>query len=554
MTLTDFISRFEKKTKTINGFIVRCPAHEDGTASLSVAEGKDCAIILKCFAGCKTESVLASLGLTFKDLFKDAPAKLFNVPAPRKPVKPESTEKPVIEKIYSYQDKFGTEHYQAIRLKPKSFRQRHKVGTEWVWNMDGVERALYHLPEVLSAKEVFIVEGEKDADNLTSLGLVATCNVGGAGKWMDGYTEALAGKDVVLCGDNDEPGRKHMGLVFDSIAGTAKTVKIIKVPEILKDVSDYIATFKTPEEAKHAIQNIVDNSYPHVRGTKLPIYAIHELEDPYRRLVRSFDKGSFSLGKWIPSLGKIRALIPGELMVVQGDTGTGKTGILQSIARAALPLPTLMFELELPKEMMFERFISMTHNMTGQAVEDIYRSEYGEKESNAAEIKILLNGLFICPEARLTIEQIENYVVRAELKMGERPKVVLVDYIQLIGGSGENRRDRFSNISEGLKVMANKTQTIVILASQIARQKEEEEPGLHSAKESGSIENSCGILLSVWRDSKDPTLLSIRVLKATKGGAGLLVECNFDGAKMKITERGKIDRSDCPSNAQTNDP
>ena len=51
--------------------------------------------------------------------------------------------------------------------------------------MQGVERVLYRLPEVLAAGEVWVVEGEKDADSLAALGIVATCNAGGAGKWSE---------------------------------------------------------------------------------------------------------------------------------------------------------------------------------------------------------------------------------------------------------------------------------------------------------------------------------------------------------------------------------
>jgi hypothetical protein len=69
------------------------------------------------------------------------------------------------------------------------------------------------------------------------------------------------------------------------------------------------------------------------------------------------------------------------------------------------------------------------------------------------------------------------------------------------------------------------------------------EPSLHSAKESGSIENSCGLLLGAWRSSEDGGLLNIRVLKSTKGGAGKHVKCNFDGSRMIITERSNFDEN-----------
>ena len=102
--------------------------------------------------------------------------------------------KSTIEKIYSYEDINGNEVYQALRMKPKSFRQRHKVNGDWVWKMDGVERVLYRLPKITVAQSVWIVEGEKDAENLAAIGFEATCNVGGAGKWLDSYSETLGWK------------------------------------------------------------------------------------------------------------------------------------------------------------------------------------------------------------------------------------------------------------------------------------------------------------------------------------------------------------------------
>ena len=63
--------------------------------------------------------------------------------------------------------KSGKLLYQVCRLVPKDFRQRRPDGNGgWIWNTQGVDRALYHLPEVLKANTVCVTEGEKDADNL----------------------------------------------------------------------------------------------------------------------------------------------------------------------------------------------------------------------------------------------------------------------------------------------------------------------------------------------------------------------------------------------------
>ena len=533
MRFSDFISRFEKPRRSPKGWMVRCPSHEDSTPSLQLSEAADGKILLKCFAGCETASVVKSLGLEMKDLFPDAPLKVFSPPKAAKATNGAPT-KSVIDKIYSYTDATGQETYQAVRMKPKSFRQRHRDADEWVWNMDGVERVLYHLPDVLLADEVWIVEGEKDADNLLPLGFVATCNVGGAGKWLDAYTEALLGKNIIICGDNDEAGEKHIKLIFDSIAGKAKTVRVLRLPKEIKDVSDFLLAFDSPEEGKAALMQLHDASHPFVNGVKLPIYNMSELEQRYHRHVLGIGVNSFDLGKWLPTLGKIRPLVPGELVFIIGDTGAGKTGIIQAIGRAALPLPTLLFELELPAELLYERFVAGATRTPCRDVEQAYRDGNGSNFKQAEHF----DNLFVCPESRLSLQDFENYIVRSELKIGQKPRVVLIDYIQLVQAQGVNRREKVSDIAEGLKVLAKTTNTILIVASQVRRPTEESpDITLHSAKESGSIESSCGLLLGAWRDSEDISLMHIQVLKSTKGGGGMHIECNFDGARMLITER-----------------
>jgi 5S rRNA maturation endonuclease (ribonuclease M5) len=553
MKFEEFICRFEKRRKTQLGFLVRCPSHDDSekTPSLHVCPARDGGVLLKCFAGCSAQQVVETLGLTMKDLFAEELAKKFTPPY-RTESKPESPAvKPVIEKIYSYQDANGNEVYQALRMKPKSFRQRHRENGEWKWTMDGVERVLYRLPQVLKSETVWIFEGEKDVENMLELGYEGTCNVGGAGKWLDAYSESLAGKSVIICGDNDEPGKKHVDLVFKSLSEKTKSIKIITLPKTCKDASDYIALFKSKNEAKQAFDDLVSATHPHIMGKLLPVYSIHEIEDDYRRMVRNMSQHSYSLGRWLPTLGaKVRDLVPGELVFIIGDTGTGKTGVLQNIAKSAKPIPRIMFELELPKEMMFERFASISRRIPGNLIEQAYQSS---DESISEEIKADYEGLLICPMARLTVEKMEDIIMRSELKLGERPRMVLIDYIQLIGGSGKSRYEKFSEIAEDLKVMAKETRTIVICASQISRPKDVKdgwEPSLHSAKESGSIEQSCGVLISAWQDMKESGVLNFRVLKSTKGGTGTFVQCNFDGARMLITERSRFSDADVPYQPQ----
>src|SRR5215472_1424110 len=119
--------------------------------------------------------------------------------------------RPQIVATYDYVDETGKLLFQCVRYLPKGFSQRQPdENGGWVKNIKGVRRVLYRQPEVEKAETICITEGEKDADSLCTLGFAATCNPMGAGKWRDEYSETLCGKDVLIFGDDDAEGRKHV--------------------------------------------------------------------------------------------------------------------------------------------------------------------------------------------------------------------------------------------------------------------------------------------------------------------------------------------------------
>jgi hypothetical protein len=156
---------------------------------------------------------------------------------------------------YDYRDADGKLLYQACRMPGKKFLPRRPDGNgDWIWNLEGVPRVLYRLPELLDAVKrgeiVFIPEGEKDVENLTKLGLTATTNAGGAGKWRAEYSKHLSGANVVVLPDADEPGRKHAEQVAKSLRGVAASVKVLELPGLPEkgDISDWLAAGGTREQ------------------------------------------------------------------------------------------------------------------------------------------------------------------------------------------------------------------------------------------------------------------------------------------------------------------
>jgi len=225
--------------KSGSGWEARCPAHDDKRASLSVSEGQAGRVLFHCHAGCKLEEVVSALELDVQTLF---------------PGMDRGAKKARMVKAYPYTDESGALLYEVVRFEPKNFRQRRPDGNGGhIWNMKGVRRVLYRLPSVPVAVKagmsIWIVEGEKDADNLVELGLVATTSVMGAGKWRPEYGEQLRGaRRVIIIPDNDEPGRNHANQVARSLAGIVPEVRILELPGPGKDVSDWCAAGGTRDK------------------------------------------------------------------------------------------------------------------------------------------------------------------------------------------------------------------------------------------------------------------------------------------------------------------
>jgi hypothetical protein len=156
---------------------------------------------------------------------------------------------------YKYRDEAGNVLFEVVRFDPKDFRQRRRdKDGDWIWNVSRVRTIPYRLPELLAhqTQPVFVVEGEKDADNLAEIGFLATCNAGGAGKWTAAHAAFLRGRTVYIIPDNHDIGRNHAQQVAQSLDQIAKTVKVLELPGLPDkgDVSDWLDNGGTADELK----------------------------------------------------------------------------------------------------------------------------------------------------------------------------------------------------------------------------------------------------------------------------------------------------------------
>lgn len=320
MTAQELLPNLKGVKKSGAGWTARCPAHDDAHNSLSVSDGDDGRLLLKCHAGCEFQSILAAV-----------PHANGNVSSKREVA------------TYDYRDQDGRQIYQSVRFDPKDFRQRRPDGQGgWIWNLNGGPRVLYRLPELLKAKPsqtVLIVEGEKDADRLAGLGLVAITNSAGAGKWRDEYGEWLRGRKVAILPDNDEPGKAHALQVATSLQGKATSVKIVEMPNLPDkgDVSDWLdaggnvrglrdlvnraAEFATPQSLGQRRQKTDLSNF---RFTTLDDLLAEPKEEIASVVERMLPCGGFSMICAKPKVGKSTTARHLAVCVANGDPFFGR--------------------------------------------------------------------------------------------------------------------------------------------------------------------------------------------------------------------------------------
>lgn len=344
--LSAILERLGQIQPSKDGFMARCPAHDDHTPSLSIKLEEDSKILLHCFAECTTESILAALGLSFPDLFApESPqskhTRTRSAAGGRRAVSsaenrasigstivmPPANAPGESTSIYNYTDENGTLLFRIIRIDGATGKRIYAEQPDsrggWTRSLAGVLRVLYNLPTVLQASEagkrVYVVEGEKNADDLTVLGLTSTTNPHGAGTWNtygSSYSEALQGADVVILYDNDTPGKRHRDDVAKSLHGIARSIRVVELPDLKKgeDVSDWLSHGGTREE----LERLVD---------AVPVWSptVHLLKS--MRIVRAADVQPEKVS-WLWS----GYLAKGKITIADGNPGEGKSTVALDLA------------------------------------------------------------------------------------------------------------------------------------------------------------------------------------------------------------------------------
>lgn len=238
----------------------------------------------------------------------------------------------------------------------------------------------------------------------------------------------------------------------------------------------------------------------------------------------------------------------GDLIIVAGRPSSGKTSIASNIARhtALSGKSSLFFSLEMPKEQIVNREVAAIGSVNLNKIRSGQMEDTDWPRVTTAVSQLNQQLFLIDDTSGLNINQIRSRARRAKKKHGLH--LIVVDYLQLMDGKGDNRTQQIEMISRGLKGLAKELNVPVIALSQLNRsleQRTNKRPMMSDLRDSGAIEQDADLILFVYRDevynedSPDKGTAEIIIAKQRNGEIG----------KVRLVFQGHYARFNNYSNA-----
>lgn len=370
------------------GWTARCPAHDDRTPSLSIARGDDGRALLHCHAGCEVKAICGALGIEERELFDSSDAPPRPTHSTRTGARASSAASPrrqrsfprAADALRDLEGRHGkaaaTWRYHASDGTPvgviarwdtldgKVIRpiSRATSGTGWVQAGMPCPRPLYRLPELIaneSSERIFVTEGEKAAEAVRAVGFVATTSPHGAKSAAKADWSPLAGSDVIILPDRDDPGMAYAEEVrhLCEKAG-AKSVRIVRLwdrwVDLPKhgDMADVVAGHDGPPDAlRKELDALVEGS-PRSNDGQTPYrpFPVEALPDELRSFVVAASKAIVCDPCYValPLLSGIAAAIGNSRCIkpkhdwtepailwtaIVGESGTAKSPAMEAALR-----------------------------------------------------------------------------------------------------------------------------------------------------------------------------------------------------------------------------
>ena len=329
------------------------------------------------------------------------------------------------------------------------------------------------------------------------------------------YLAQLTGSGAAVIGARDFAAQIYDLALLRALVGVGRDLV-----EGALDTSEEVAPLAQIEKAETELYKVAEEGGAEGKAKSFGEASKLALEMAERALNSGGHLSGFTTG--LDSLNtKIGGLHKSDLTIVAGRPGMGKSALGTNMAVAAaqrflrdaedgIPpeksagAPAVLFSLEMSADQLATRILAEQSGITSENLRTgrITQHEFRDLARAAAELQSL--PLYIDDTPGLTIAALRTRARR--LKRQKGIGLIVVDYLQLLSGTGrgnDNRVQEISEISRGLKQLAKELDVPVIGLSQLSRQVEQREdkrPQLSDLRESGSIEQDADIVLFIYRE------------------------------------------------------
>lgn len=204
---------------------------------------------------------------------------------------------------------------------------------------------------------------------------------------------------------------------------------------------------------------------------------------------------------------KTSGLQKSDFILIAARPSMGKTALAMNIGQHVAmrqKITTAVFSLEMSKEQLIQRMLASTANVSMQDMKS--------GNLSSSDFEEIVNQAMVLSESKLIIDDTSGITIRElsrkcrKYKMEHDLGLIIIDYLQLMGGSGkDNRQQEISDISRALKQLARELQVPVISLSQLSRAVEQRKSGDHrpmlsDLRESGAIEQDADVVMFIYRE------------------------------------------------------